>query len=32
MIESCPDLERFMRGEVEVAVFPHREHASHSSP
>jgi hypothetical protein len=26
MIESCPDLERFLRGEVDAADFPHREH------
>jgi hypothetical protein len=23
---DCPDLERFMRGEVDPASFPHREH------
>ena len=23
---DCPDLERFMRGEVDAADFPHREH------
>lgn len=26
MIESCPDLERFVRGEWDAAAFPHREH------
>ena len=26
MTESCPDLERFMRGEVAASEFPHREH------
>ncbi|HTX05613.1 MAG TPA: hypothetical protein VMD06_07275 [Steroidobacteraceae bacterium] len=26
MIEDCPDLERFMRGEWEASAFPHREH------
>lgn len=26
MIEDCPDLERFMRGELEASAFPHREH------
>jgi hypothetical protein len=26
MDESCRDLERFMRGEVDAAAFPHREH------
>jgi hypothetical protein len=26
MIESCLDLERFVRGEVDSASFPHREH------
>lgn len=26
MIESCADLERFVRGEVDAAAFPHREH------
>lgn len=26
MIESCPDLERFMRGEMNAAGFAHREH------
>ena len=23
---DCPDLERFVRGEIEPAAFPHREH------
>jgi hypothetical protein len=23
---DCPDLERFVRGEIDAAVFPHREH------
>jgi len=26
MVESCPDLDRFMRGELDAAAFPHREH------
>lgn len=26
MIESCLDLERFVRGELDAAAFPHREH------
>ena len=26
MIERCLDLERFVRGEVNAAAFPHREH------
>src|SRR5579883_2353165 len=26
MTERCPDLERFMRGEVDASTFPHREH------
>lgn len=26
MTERCPDLERFMRGEMHAAAFPHREH------
>jgi hypothetical protein len=26
MPADCPDLERFVRGEVEPAQFPHREH------
>lgn len=26
MIERCLDLERFVRGEVDAAAFPHREH------
>lgn len=26
MIENCLDLDRFMRGEVEIGAFPHREH------
>ena len=26
MLEDCPDLERFMRGEIDPAKFPHREH------
>lgn len=26
MIESCPDLEQFVRGELDAAAFPHREH------
>jgi hypothetical protein len=25
-LESCADLERFMRGEQDAAAFPHREH------
>jgi hypothetical protein len=26
MIPECPDLERFVRGEIDAAGFPHREH------
>src|ERR1700760_234932 len=26
MTNSCTDLERFMRGELTAAAFPHREH------
>lgn len=26
MIESCPDLERFLRGQIAASAFPHREH------
>jgi hypothetical protein len=26
MVESCPDLERFMRLEIDAAAFPHGEH------
>src|SRR5277367_127971 len=26
MAEICPDLDRFMRGEMDVSAFPHREH------
>jgi len=26
MTATCPQLERFLRGEVELAAFPHREH------
>ncbi len=26
MAADCPELERFMRGEVDPAQFPHREH------
>lgn len=26
MIESCLDLEKFVRGELNAATFPHREH------
>lgn len=26
VLEACPDLERFMRGEQDAAAFPHREH------
>jgi hypothetical protein len=26
MATDCPDLERFVRGEVDAAQFPHREH------
>jgi hypothetical protein len=26
MAADCPDLERFVRGEVDSASFPHREH------
>jgi hypothetical protein len=26
MGEICPDLDRFMRGEMDVSAFPHREH------
>ena len=26
MRADCPDLERFMRGELDAASFPHREH------
>ncbi len=26
MLERCLDLERFVRGEVDAAAFPHREH------
>jgi hypothetical protein len=26
MAADCPDLERFVRGEVDPAQFPHREH------
>jgi hypothetical protein len=26
MDADCPDLERFVRGEIEPAAFPHREH------
>lgn len=25
-VERCPDLERFVRGELHAASFPHREH------
>jgi hypothetical protein len=25
-LERCPDLERFVRGEIDAAAFPHREH------
>jgi len=25
-MESCLDLERFVRGEIDAAAFPHREH------
>ena len=24
--ERCPDLERFVRGEIDATAFPHREH------
>jgi hypothetical protein len=26
MVTDCPDLERFVRGEIAAASFPHREH------
>jgi hypothetical protein len=26
MNPECPDLERFLRGEIDAAAFPHREH------
>ena len=26
MAAECPDLERFLRGEIDAAGFPHREH------
>jgi len=26
MTPECPDLERFVRGEIDAASFPHREH------
>jgi hypothetical protein len=26
MATECPDLERFLRGEIAAASFPHREH------
>jgi hypothetical protein len=26
MIESCLDLDRFLRGEMDATAFPHREH------
>lgn len=26
MTPDCPDLERFVRGEIDAATFPHREH------
>jgi hypothetical protein len=26
MISDCPDLERFVRGDIAAAGFPHREH------
>jgi hypothetical protein len=26
MIDSCLDLEKFLRGELNAAAFPHREH------
>jgi hypothetical protein len=26
MKTDCPDLERFVRGEIDTASFPHREH------
>jgi hypothetical protein len=26
MTPECPDLERFVRGEMDAASFPHREH------
>jgi hypothetical protein len=26
MHPDCPDLERFLRGEIDAAAFPHREH------
>jgi hypothetical protein len=26
MSPECPDLERFVRGEIDAAAFPHREH------
>ena len=26
MTEACPDLERFMRGELDAASFAHRDH------
>ena len=26
MIEACPDLDRFMRAELDATAFPHREH------
>ena len=26
MTADCPDLERFMRGEIDATSFPHREH------
>jgi hypothetical protein len=26
MIENSPDLDQFMRGDVDAAAFPHREH------
>ena len=26
MTSECPELERFVRGEIDAAAFPHREH------
>jgi hypothetical protein len=26
MTADCPDLERFVRGDIDAAAFPHREH------
>ena len=26
MNPECPDLQRFLRGEIDAAAFPHREH------